>query len=116
MAVLAAEKPGRQAEESGTLEACLERLDDAIHQKVRLGVMSTVMAHGESDFNFLKSALNVSDGNLSTHLSVLEKYGYLAVKKEFVGKRPRTTYTPTPAGRKAFEAYIAALEMLVRSI
>jgi DNA-binding HxlR family transcriptional regulator len=99
-----------------TLEACLERLDDAIHQKVRLGAMSTLMAQGETDFNFLKTALNVSDGNLSTHLSVLENHGYIAVRKEFVGKRPRTTYTPTPAGRKAFEAYIATLEMLVRSV
>jgi len=102
--------------ENESLEARLERLDDAIHQKVRLGVMSSLMAHGEADFNFLKGALNVSDGNLSTHLSVLENHGYIAVRKEFVGKRPRTTYTPTPAGRRAFEAYIAALESLVRSL
>ena len=113
MAAAALRKPENSSE---TLEACLERLDDAIHQKVRLGAMSTLMAHGEVDFNFLKSALNVSDGNLSTHLSVLETHGYIAVRKEFVGKRPRTTYTPTPAGRKAFDAYIAVLEVLVRSL
>lgn len=112
-ATAALRKPENSSE---TLEACLERLDDAIHQKVRLGAMSTLMANGEVDFNFLKSALNVSDGNLSTHLSVLENHGYIAVRKEFVGKRPRTTYTPTPAGRKAFDAYIAALEVLVKSL
>jgi DNA-binding HxlR family transcriptional regulator len=93
----------------------LDALDDVIHQKVRLGVMSSLMAAGEADFNFLKAALGVSDGNLSTHLAVLEEHGYILVRKEFVGKKPRTTYTPTPAGRKAFESYVAALESLVRT-
>jgi DNA-binding HxlR family transcriptional regulator len=93
----------------------LDALDDVIHQKVRLGVMSSLMATGEADFNFLKAALGVSDGNLSTHLAVLEEHGYILVRKEFVGKKPRTTYTPTPAGRKAFESYVAALESLVRT-
>ena len=93
----------------------LDSLDDIIHQKVRLGVMSSLMATGEADFNFLKGALGVSDGNLSTHLTVLEENGYISVRKEFVGKKPRTTYTPTPAGEKAFEAYVAALEALVRA-
>ena len=92
----------------------IDALDDVIHQKVRLGVMSSLMAAGEADFNFLKGALGVSDGNLSTHLTVLEEHGYLTIRKEFVGKKPRTTYTPTEAGRRAFEAYIAALETLVR--
>ena len=93
----------------------LDALDDVIHQKVRLGVMSSLMAASEADFNFLKAALGVSDGNLSTHLTVLEEHGYIRVRKEFVGKKPRTTYTPTPVGRRAFEAYVAALEALVRA-
>ena len=93
----------------------LDALDDVIHQKVRLGVMSCLMASGEADFNFLKAALGVSDGNLSTHLTVLEDHGYVAVRKEFVGKKPRTTYTPTPMGQHAFEAYVEALESLVRT-
>ena len=92
----------------------LDALDDVIHQKVRLGVMSSLMAAGEADFNFLKGALGVSDGNLSTHLTVLEEHGYISVRKEFVGKKPRTTYTPTESGHKAFAAYVAALEALVR--
>lgn len=92
----------------------LDALDDIIHQKVRLGVMSCLMASGEADFNFLKAALGVSDGNLSTHLTVLEESGYVDVRKEFVGKKPRTTYTPTETGRKAFEQYVEALEALVR--
>ena len=91
----------------------IDALDDVIHQKVRLGLMSLLIAAGESDFNFLKGELGVSDGNLSTHLSVLEERGYITARKEFVGKKPRTTYTPTDTGRKAFEAYVAALESLL---
>jgi DNA-binding HxlR family transcriptional regulator len=93
----------------------LDALDDVIHQKVRLVVLSSLMASGEADFNFLKHALGVSDGNLSTHLTVLEEHGYISVRKEFVGKKPRTTYAPTPLGRKAFEHYLEVLEELVRS-
>lgn len=92
----------------------LDAIDDVIHQKVRLGVMSSLMASGECDFNFLKAALGVSDGNLSTHLTVLEESGYVRVTKEFHGKKPRTTYLPTDSGRRAFEAYVAALEEMVR--
>ena len=92
----------------------LDAIDDVIHQKVRLGVMSCLMASTEADFNFLKGALGVSDGNLSTHLTVLEESGYVAVRKEFVGKKPRTTYAPTPAGRRAFEEYLEALEAFVK--
>jgi len=96
--------------------AKLDALDDVIHQKVRLGVMSSLLAAGEADFNFLKAALGVSDGNLSTHLTVLEDHDYISVRKEFIGKKPRTTYAPTAAGRAAFESYVAALESLVRAI
>ncbi len=77
--------------------------------------MSCLMASGDADFNFLKGALGVSDGNLSTHLTVLEEHGYISVSKEFVGRKPRTTYSPTPSGRVAFEAYVAALEAFVRA-
>jgi DNA-binding HxlR family transcriptional regulator len=93
----------------------LESIDDVIHQKVRLGVMSFLIGLGEADFNCLKSELGVSDGNLSTHLTVLEESGYVGVVKEFIGKKPRTTYSPTPAGRRAFEEYVAALEAFVRT-
>lgn len=93
----------------------LDAIDDVIHQKVRLGVMSGLMASGECDFNFLKAALGVSDGNLSTHLTVLEESGYIQVRKEFQGKKPRTTYSPTEAGKRAFVSYVAALEEMVRT-
>ena len=97
-----------------TVRNSVDALDDVIHQKVRLAAMSLLVATGAADFNYLKGELGVSDGNLSTHLAVLEEHGYISVRKEFVGKKPRTTYTPTPAGRRAFEAYVAALEAFVR--
>ncbi len=96
------------------LEA-LETLDEAIHQKVRLGIMSTLLATGQADFKLLKEALNLSDGNLSTHLGLLEERGYIAVRKEFVRRKPRTTYTPTEVGRAAFHRYLLALERIIRA-
>ena len=93
----------------------LDLLDDVIHQKVRLGIMSCLLATSEAEFAFLKSALMVSDGNLSTHLTVLEDAGYVASSKVAAVKRPgKSRYTLTSAGRLAFAAYVAALEALVR--
>lgn len=93
----------------------LDLLDDVIHQKVRLGIMSCLLATSEAEFAFLKSALMVSDGNLSTHLTVLEDAGYVASSKVPAAKRPgKSRYALTSAGRLAFAAYVAALEALVR--
>lgn len=96
------------------LEA-LGNLDDAFLQKVRLGIMSTLLALGEADFKLLKEALGLSDGNLSTHLAVLEERGYVSVHKEFVRRRPHTTYSPTDTGRSAFLAYLQGLERIIRA-
>ena len=73
----------------------LDSLDEVIHQKVRLGIMSALMARGDADFRFLKETLSVTDGNLSIHLSKLEEAGYVHSAKEFVRKKPHTTYAPT---------------------
>ena len=96
------------------LEA-LGMLDDAFLQKARLGIMSTLLALGEADFKLLKEALSLSDGNLSTHLAVLEERGYVDIRKEFVRKKPHTTYSPTVAGREAFLRYLQALERIIRA-
>ncbi len=93
----------------------VESLDETIHQKVRLGIMSALMARGEADFRFLKQTLGVTDGNLSIHLSKLEEAGYVLSAKEFVRKKPHTTYAPTDAGRAAFHEYLGALERIVHS-
>lgn len=93
----------------------LDELDRALHQKVRLGIMSTLLALGKAEFRLLKETLTVSDGNLATHLAQLEERGYITVEKEFVRRKPRSTYFPTEAGRAAFQQYVAALERIVRA-
>ena len=103
-----------QASYSQLVES-LDSLDEIIHQKVRLGIMSALMARGETDFRFLKHTLSVTDGNLSIHLSKLEDAGYVVSAKEFVRKKPHTTYSPTDAGRAAFHSYLGALERIVQS-
>ena len=95
--------------------AALEALDDTIHQKARLGIMSTLLALGEADFKLLKETLTLSDGNLSTHLALLEERGYVEARKEFVRRKPHTTYTPTETGRAAFARYLQALERIIRA-
>ena len=97
-----------------TIEA-LGCIDDAIHQKARMGIMTLLLTLNEADFKLLRETLALSDGNLSTHLTMLEERGYLEVRKEFVLKKPRTTYRITDTGRNAFHRYIVALERIVRA-
>jgi DNA-binding HxlR family transcriptional regulator len=92
----------------------VESLDEVIHQKVRLGIMSALIATGETDFRFLRETLAVTDGNLSIHLTRLEEAGYIESRKEFVRKKPHSIYRPTDAGRTAFRAYLATLETIVQ--
>ena len=103
------------AEYYNPLAETLEAIDETIHQKVRLGIMSALVARGECDFRFLKDTLSVTDGNLSIHLARLEEAGYISVHKEFVKKKPHSTYTPTEKGKDAFAAYLAVLERIVQS-
>lgn len=93
----------------------MDALDEVIHQKARLGIMSTLLALGEADFKYLKETLGLSDGNLSTHLSLLEDRGYVTVRKEFRGRKPHTTAAATPEGRAAFADYLAALERIIKA-
>src|ERR1043166_409217 len=93
----------------------VDAIDEVIHQKARLGIMSTLMALGEADFKLLKETLGLSDGNLSTHLRMLEENGYVEVRKEFRGRKPHTTAVATAKGRAAFSAYLEALEQIIRT-
>jgi DNA-binding MarR family transcriptional regulator len=89
-------------------------LNKEFDNRVRLGIMSILMVNEWVDFNTVKTLLNLTDGNLASHISALEKIAYIAVKKEFVGKKPRTTYNVTPEGRVAFRAHLDALEKLLK--
>lgn len=88
-------------------------IDETIHQKTRLAIMAHLAAVGETDFLALKKTLNLSDGNLSVHSSILEEKGYIEIEKSFMGKKTKTTYRITPAGRKAFAEYVAQLDKVL---
>ena len=84
--------------------------------RIRLGVMSILVVNEELNFNDLKQILEVTDGNLATHLMNLEENGYVKVKKGFVGKKTNTTYSITKAGEKAFADHIATLENMIKGV
>lgn len=90
--------------------------DEIIHQSTRLRIAASLnaLAHGEQlEFNKLKAALGATDGNMATHLTTLEKAGYIAVQKDFVGKKPRTRVSLRRIGRKAFDRHVAYLRDLL---
>jgi DNA-binding MarR family transcriptional regulator len=91
-------------------------LNKVFDNRIRLGVMSILMVNEEINFNDLKQMLEVTDGNLATHLVTLEDNGYIKVKKGFIGKKTNTTYSMTKAGEKAFTEHIAALENMIRGV
>jgi DNA-binding MarR family transcriptional regulator len=90
------------------------QLDRVIHEKGRLGIMSMLAASPELSFTELRDALEMTDGNLTTHIKALQQEGYIAVSKSFQNNRPLTTCSLTTAGRKAFAEYIGLLEKIVR--
>ena len=94
----------------------IEHLNKAFDSRIRMGVMSTLMMNEEINFNDLKEMLEVTDGNLATHLLGLEDNGYIKVKKGFIGRKTNTTYKITKAGEKAFRNHLEALEKMIKSI
>lgn len=94
----------------------LAAVDETIHARVRLGAMAILVAEGPRDFVVLRRTLGASDGNLATHLRILEEAGYVEVRKAFVGRRPRTTYFATEKGRTALANYARAMERLLAGI
>jgi DNA-binding MarR family transcriptional regulator len=89
-------------------------LDRIIHEKGRLAIMSSLAASPELSFTELRDTLNMTDGNVTTHIRTLQEAGYLSVAKSYQNNRPLTTCTLTAAGRKAFAAYINLLEEIVQ--
>lgn len=91
-------------------------LNKTFDNRIRLGVMSSLMVNDEISFNDLKQLLEVTDGNLATHLLTLEESGFLKVHKGFVGRKTNTTYSITKAGEKAFKDHIQALEAMIKGV
>jgi DNA-binding MarR family transcriptional regulator len=91
-------------------------LDDVVHQRVRLGVLTVAHQARRVEFGFLRTTLELTAGNLSQHLAVLEKAGLIEVDKGYEGRRPRTWITLTPAGDKALQDEVAQLRRLIHQI
>ncbi|MEO5890178.1 MAG: transcriptional regulator [Ferruginibacter sp.] len=93
----------------------IKDLNKIFDSRIRLGIMSALMVNAEVSFNELKELLDITDGNLASHLKTLEESGIVKVQKGFIGRKTNTTYSVTKAGEKAFKAHIAALEQMIRS-
>ncbi|MBW8881420.1 MAG: transcriptional regulator [Asticcacaulis sp.] len=93
----------------------IDRIDDVIHGRMRLGVMAYLASAEVADFNELKAQLKATQGNLSIHLRKLEDAGYIAIEKTFLGRKPLTQARLTPAGRAAFLRYLTAMQQLVET-
>ena len=91
----------------------IQNLNKAFENKVRIGVMATLMVNSKLSFNELKELLELTDGNLASHLKALEKVNYISVNKSFIGRKPNTSYKITSSGKSAFEAHLKALEELI---
>ena len=91
-------------------------IDRLIHEPARLVLISSLYVVDEADFVYLANRTGFTSGNISSHMTKLEEAGYVEVTKAFVGKRPRTTYKLTRAGRQAFEQYRSSVEALLNAV
>jgi DNA-binding MarR family transcriptional regulator len=91
-------------------------LNKVFDSRIRMGVMSILLMNETINFNDLKQLLELTDGNLASHLINLEENGYIKVHKGFIGRRTNTTYSITRAGEKAFTEHIQALEDMIKGI
>ena len=89
------------------------QLDRIIHERGRLAIMSMLAASQELSFTELRDTLEMTDGNLTTHMRTLQEAGYVSIAKSYRNRRPLTTVSLTAAGRQAFANYVALLEQIV---
>ncbi len=90
-------------------------LNKLFDNRIRLGIMSILVVNDWIDFNALKEMLELTDGNLASHISTLEKNEYIETKKQFIGRKPKTSYRVTNLGRKEFQKHIDALEAIIKN-
>lgn len=96
------------------MKGSLEQFDKAFENRIRLQIMSVLAANNSYDFISLKDLLQVTDGNLASHIKALEKEEYINVSKSFIGKKPNTQYAITKKGKLAFKKHLQALENLIK--
>lgn len=97
------------------MKTIIQGLHKAFENRVRLGIMSALAVNDTLDFTSLREFLDVTDGNLASHLKALEKERFIEVKKTFIERKPNTRYSMTKEGKKTFEAHLSTLEDLIRS-
>ena len=91
-------------------------LNKIFDNRIRLGIMSVLIVNEEVSFNDLKEMLQVTDGNLATHLVTLEENGFIKVHKGFIGRKTNTTYSITKLGEREFKDHVKALEGMIKGI
>ncbi len=96
------------------MKSIIADLNKSFENRIRLGIMSILMVSDDVEFNAIKETLDLTDGNLASHIKALEKIDYIVMRKEFVNRKPRTTYSATPIGKKAFANHLSALEKLIK--
>ena len=97
-----------------SLNIDISNLNKVFDSRVRLGIMSALMVNAEINYNDLKELLQVTDGNLASHVKGLEENGFIKVHKGFIGRKTNTSYTVTKAGEKAFKLHLEALEQMIK--
>lgn len=91
-----------------------DQFDKAFENRLRLQIMSVLVANDYYDFNALKELLDVTDGNLASHLKALEKEEYIIITKSFIGRKPNTQYAASDLGKQAFKRHLEVLENLIK--
>ncbi len=94
----------------------IDKLNKVFDSRIRLGIMSALLVNDEVNFNDLKTLLDVTDGNLASHMKTLEESKYIKVYKGFIGRKTNTTYSITGAGEKAFKEHLNALENMIKGL
>ncbi|MCW8980650.1 transcriptional regulator [Altibacter sp.] len=92
----------------------IDNINKLFDHRIRLGIMSILMVNDDADFNRLKELLDLTDGNLASHIKALEQAEYILVEKQFIGRKPNTRYNATPLGKTEFKKHIEALEKLIK--
>ena len=94
----------------------IQHLNKVFDSRIRLGIMSALMVNEHVNFNELKELIEVTDGNLASHLKTLEENNYIKVQKGFIGRKTNTLYSITKSGEKAFKTHLDALERMIRAM
>lgn len=95
------------------MKEIITQLNPAFDHRNRLGIMAILMVNDWVEYNTLKELLNLTDGNLASHLKALETQEFISIQKKFVGRKPQTTYTATDKGKTAFKAHLDSLEAIL---